>query len=101
MEDGDIGLLRPENLPLTTTELIIVAMMEEVDIGLKIPATIPIVIVEFIILVKLVEVDLGLKRPDTLSLEIADQELIPTGWVDIGLIPATIPPNTQVLVVDC
>ena len=49
----------------------------------------------------LVEVNIDHKIPDTLPLAIGEQELMLKGEVYIGLRPATIPPITNVNVVDC
>ena len=43
----------------------------------------------------------GLKIPDTLPFAIVDKVLIVIGELDIGLRPATLPPITQVTMVDC
>ena len=45
--------------------------------------------------------ELGLNIPATIPLAILDKWLVFTGEVDIGLRLATIPPITQVGVVDC
>ena len=101
MEDVEIYLLRPATLPFAIAEFIIVVKMLEMYLGRKGPATIYLSIVEFIILVLVVEVELGLKIPATLPLAIVEQELMFTVEVDIGLIPATLPPITQVDLVYC
>ena len=49
----------------------------------------------------LVEVDLGHKIPDNLPLSIGGKKLMLKGEADIGLRPATIPPITNMNVVDC
>ena len=46
MEDVDIGILIPSNIPLVIAEFIIVVIMVEVDIGLNPPATLPHLIVD-------------------------------------------------------
>ena len=46
------------------------------------------------------DVDLGLKRRVTLLLAILDKVLMMMGEVEISLRPATLPPITQVTVVD-
>ena len=80
-------------------------MMEDVDLGLKISATLPLAIVDFIVMViKLVimeEVGIDIKRPATITLAIVEKVLIVMGEVDIGLRTATLPPITQLDVVDC
>ena len=101
MEDVAIGILRPVTIPIITSEFITVVTMVDVDVCLNIPATLSLVIVEFIILVFMVKVELGIKRPANFPLAIADKELMLTGEVDIGLVPATLPPMTHVDVVDC
>ena len=68
--------------------------MVKVYLGINIPATISLAIVEFIILVLILEVELGLKRPSTLPLAIAEQELMLTVEMSIGLRTSTIPPIT-------
>ena len=45
--------------------------------------------------------DLGLKRSATFPLAIWDKLLVVMVEVDIGLIPATLPPITQVIMVYC
>ena len=71
---------------------------------MKIPTTLTLLIVEFIIVmikvVKIAEGDICLKITAIITLKIVDQELMLTGEVNIGLIPATLPPITQVIVVD-
>ena len=101
MEDVDIFLLRPFTLPLEIKEFIIVVKMVVVDLSLKRPSTLSIAIVEFIILVLMVEVGLCLKRPDTIYFAAMEQEFMLMGELGIGLIPATIPPITEVDVADC
>ena len=59
-------------------------------------ATLPLVIAERM----LVEVYLGHNRTDTLPLEIGELELMLKGEVDIGLRPTTLPPITNVTVVN-
>ena len=49
----------------------------------------------------LIEVDLVHKGPFYLFIVIGEHGLMLKGEVDIGLIPATIPPITKVNVVDC
>ena len=72
---------------------------------MKIPTTLTLLIVEFIIVmikvVKIAEGDICLKITAIITLKIVDQELMLTGEVNIGLIPATLPPITQVAMVDC
>ena len=63
---------------------------EDVNIVIFITATLTIAMVECI----------GLKRPSTIPLEIVEQELILKGEAYIGLRPATLPPITQVAMVD-
>ena len=103
MEGVDMGLLRPYTLPIVILEFIVVTNMVEVDIVLKRPANLPLKIMNFIIVVikvvMMVEVDIYLKRPTTLPLAIMEQELMLVVEMDIGHIPATIPPITQVSVV--
>ena len=65
------------------------------------PSTFSLVIVDFIILVLMLEVKLGIKRPATLPITIFNQGLVLMGYVAIGLRSATLPPITQVSVVDC
>ena len=99
MEDMDICLLIPANLPLSIVEFIIVLTMVEVDLGIKRPANISLTTVEFIILLLAVEVGIGLNIPATLPVRIVDQESMLTGEVDIGLRPSTLSPITQMAVV--
>ena len=69
------------------------------------PATPPLKIVYFIaVVIKVVtmeELDICIKRPATIYLAIVEQVLVVMVEVDIGLRPATLPPITQVDVVDC
>ena len=97
----DIGLLRPDTIPLTIAEFVIVVAMLEVDLGLKRPSTLPFAIMEFIILVTMIDMDLGFNRPTTIPLAIVDQDLLLTGEVYIGLRTDTLTPKTQVTVLDC
>ena len=101
VEDVEIGLSRADIIPLAIADFIIVMIMVYIYLGLKKPDTITLAIVEFIILVLTVELELGLNIPATLPLVIMEQELMLTGEVDIGLIPATLPPITQFALVDC
>ena len=101
MEDLDIGILRPETLPIAITDFIKVVTMLEVDIGLTRQAIILHTNVEFIFLVTMVEVDLSIKIPANLPLPIVDQDLMLTEEVDTYLRPATFLPITDVAVVDC
>ena len=71
--------------------------MEVLDVGQERPATLPLITTEDM----LTDVDLCHKRPSTLSLEIRGKLLMLKGEVYIGLRPATIPPLTNVNVVDC
>ena len=48
---------------------------------------------------KMLEVDIVIKIPDNIPPVIVDQELLLKGEVDISLIPATLPPITQVTIV--
>ena len=79
--------------------------MEDLDLGLMRPATPPLKIVYFIaVVIKVVtmeELDICIKRPATIYLAIVEQVLVVMVAVDIGLRPATLPPITQVDVVDC
>ena len=74
-------------------------VMEGMYIGVLRPATLILVIMEVIIVVMSVEVDLGHKSPSTIHLSIVEQELMLKVEVYIGLIPATLPPKTQVAVI--
>ena len=47
------------------------------------------------------DVDLGLHRPSTLTLGIRKKLLVVIGEAGIGSIPATIPPITEVTMLDC
>ena len=47
------------------------------------------------------DMDLGLKRPSNFPIATLDKLLVVIGEVDIGPRPATIPPITQVTIVDC
>ena len=49
----------------------------------------------------MVDVDLDLKIPETSPLAIWEEMLVEMVEVDIGPIPATLPPITQVTMVDC
>ena len=100
--------MRPAILPptiVTTMKFLITKFlkclqaMEDVEIDLLRLATITLVTTEVIIVVMLVKVDVGYKRPNTLPLSIVDKELMLKGELDIGLIPDTLPPITQVIVV--
>ena len=103
MEYVDICLLIPDNLPLVIGVFIIVVTMVEVNRVFMITDPLPQKIMNFIILVTMVkkEVDPGLKRPTNLPLELSEQELMLTGEVDIGTIPATLNPTIQVAMVVC
>ena len=46
------------------------------------------------------DMNLGIKMPDTLPLEILDNKLTVIGEVNIGTVPATITPITQLTMVD-
>ena len=98
MEDMNTGLLIPATLPLAITVFIIVVTMLDMDIDLKRPATLSLAVVDFIILVLVLEVQLGIKRPAIIPITILEQELVLTIEVDIGIIPATLPPIDQVAV---
>ena len=76
-------------------------VMEDVDIGLLRPSNLPLAILDCIILVTMEEVDIGLKRPSTIPISIVEQELMLTGEADIGLISATITTITQLVMVYC
>ena len=79
-------------------------MMENLDLGLKITATLPFSTVEFIfVVIKMVmmeEVVICLKRPSTITITIVYKVLMVMGEVDMGLGKATVPPITQLDVVD-
>ena len=101
MEDVDIGIFMPDDLPMTILEFIIVVTMIEVYISLKRLSTLPLSIVEFIIVVikvvMMAEVDISLKRSTTPTLAIVEQELMLKVDVNIGLRKYTLPPITQVV----
>ena len=104
IEDMEIGILTPKNIPLSIVEFIILVEMLDMDIGLNIPSNLPLKTVEFIILVikvvTILYVDIDIKRPAALPLTIVEQEWMLKGKVDIGLITVTLPPITQVAVLD-
>ena len=80
-------------------------VMEGMDLGLKRPDNIPIVIMEFIVVlievVTMKELDIGLKRLATPPIEIMDKELMLMGELDIDLRPSTITHITQVAMANC
>ena len=80
-------------IPPTLSQVIV----EVVGVGQVLPATLPLIIAEDV----LIEVDICNKRTATIPLSISKQELTLKGEVDIGLIPATIPPITKVNMVYC
>ena len=96
-----IGLLIPDNISLTVADFIIVMKMVDVDLGLKRPATLSLTIVHFFVFMLMVEVEIGIKIPSSITPAIFNQELMLIGYVDIGLIPATLPFIIQVSVVYC
>ena len=97
MKYVDIGLLIKSTLLLAIADFIIVLTLLEVDISINRPATISPSIMK---LVLTVEVELSLTRPATIPLKIMDQEFMLTGEVDTGRRTATLPPITQVALVD-
>ena len=84
--------------------------MEVLDIDHKIPAILSLTIVTTMVflMIKLLkclqvikDLVIGFLRPDTLSPAIAEQQLMMMGLVCIGLRQTTLPPITQVTMVDC
>ena len=49
----------------------------------------------------MVDVDIGLKMPSIFPLTVWDKLLVVIGEMDIGPTPPTLPPITQVIIVDC
>ena len=100
MEDEYIFFLRTATLTPEIVEVIIAVMVLELDLGHKRTDTLYLTIMVFIICVLMVEVKRGLKKPATLPLSIVEQELILKGYVNIGIIPYTLPRASQEVMVD-
>ena len=78
-------------------------MIEEVYTSLKRKVTLTLAILYFIMVlvefVVVVDVDIGIKIPANVPLIIMDKELTFMEELDIGLIPATLTPITQMAVI--
>ena len=121
MEDMDLYLKIPASLHFKIMDKVLI-VIGEVDIGLR-PATPPpinqVIMVDYfvyllllvmfmkffmkmkavILVVMMEDVYLGLKRPATLPFSITGKVLMVMVELDIGLIPAPIPPTIQVSLV--
>ena len=119
----DIGLMRPDTLPLTIVKTLLM-VVGEVDMC-PIPSTIPpmtqvtmvdccVYLLIFVLFMKLVttmkevivgvmmeNVELGLKRPATITLTTTEETVMVMREVDICLIPDPTPPIILVSLVDC
>ena len=93
--DMDIYLKKPDTLPPTIKEKLLV-LMGDIDIG-PIPATINTK--EEIVGLIVQDVEVGIKISDTLPCSMLDKVLMVMGEVDIGLTPALIPPIMHVILV--
>ena len=91
-----LWMIRRMNIGILISPTLTQVIAEVVEIGLLIPDKITIIFAEDM----LVDVDLCNKRPANLPLGIGEHEFMLNGEVDIGLIPANIPPINKLNAVD-
>ena len=71
--------------------------MGELDIG-PIPGTLPTE--EEIVGVKVKDMEVGLKRSTTLPCSMLEKVFMALGEIDLGIVPALLPPIIQLIMVD-